>query len=122
MSVLSIGIVGCSQPNLDEMSGASRAPYPEFDQLNDAPLMSVAYPAEMGDLAASKKAAGGEEFEKAVAAFEASSVPAGYDSAAKDGLVAALKDLIETGKNGKAEEIKDKLAAVTAASAKLAAK
>lgn len=112
-------LVGCTSQAAKKMGGEPRKLYPEFNDLSAGQAaMALGYARNSADI---KKAAGSAELAAAVSAFEASTPPDGWDPEAKAALVAAYKDLIETAKSGDAEQLKDKMAAMRAATSKFAA-
>lgn len=105
-ALLALVVAGCGNPNAKEMQGTGPTePWPELNEFQSGPIMSIGYPAEMDAWGEVKKAAASEEFKAAVAKLEQSSPPSGYN---KDVLVQALKDLIAAAETGTEEDVKAK--------------
>ena len=104
-------MVGCGNPAAEKMSTGEEAN--EWDGLanfESGPMLSIGYPAEMGDWASVKKAVAADDFAAAVSALEGSNPP----DSVKDALTTAVSDLralIEAGKSGSTEDLKAKHAA-----------
>ena len=99
-------VAGCENPNAKSMQGAGPSkPWPELNDFQSGPLMSVGYAAERGDWNAVKKTVTSSEFQSSVAAIEQSSPPSGYQ---KDALVQSLKDLSAAAERGTKDEVEAK--------------
>lgn len=106
---------GCTSEAVEKMGGDELAPWPELDALAGEPLMSVGYPAQMGDIVGAKAAATSETFVTAVQKFEQSPLPSGYSGkeAQKAAAVTAFNNLIEAAKSGTNEDFKAKFDAAS---------
>jgi len=93
-------ICGCTSQAEKTMGGGEAFFYPELETFDQEGLFSVAYPASKGNWAAARTAGKAPAFAKAISTFEASALPAGFDSrkAAKDEVVAAAKAFHEKAK------------------------
>jgi hypothetical protein len=106
---------GCTTEAEKKMGGGDvTAPWPALEKFEGEPLLSVGYPAEMGNWAEVKKAASAASFEAAVSEFEQSTVPDEHSDrqAAKDSAAQAMKALIEASKSGTPDDVKGKYEAL----------
>lgn len=95
--------------------GTGSAPWPELEAFESGPLLSVAYPKEMGNWAEVKRALADPSFEQALAAFESSALPSSYHQEKKDAMVAAWRAAIEAAKSGSQDDLKTQVEAALAA-------
>lgn len=110
--------LGCGGGAVQKMGGSTGSePWPELEAFEGGPLLSVAYPKEMGNWAEVKRALSSPEFAQALATFESGALPSAYsgNQAKKDAMVAAWKAAIEAAQSGSQDELKAKVeAALTA--------
>lgn len=111
-------VAGCGGGAVEKMGGSTGSePWPELEAFEGGPLLSVAYPKEMGNWAEVKRALSSPDFAQALATFESSALPAAYsgNQAKKDAMVAAWKAAIEAAKSGSQDDLKAKVEAALAA-------
>jgi hypothetical protein len=93
-------LCGCTSQAEKTMGGGEAFFYPELETFDQEGLFSVGYPASKGNWVEARKAGKNPNFAKAIATFEASNLPSGFDDRkpAKDEVVAAAKAFHEKAK------------------------